>query len=402
MALRPASSGSTPVADRSAQFGQYGVVRINEQLPQAFGGWRSSYFSRAAATSNPKNASGWRSPASYYGVLEKNEAIFMDYESSDGSVFGRNSFQGGIAMYSGVPEYPDCCSSDLSRARNKALLALKDQTVNLSLAWKERQDTIDMVTSGIKSAIGIVKKVKSYLKKPYRRKALRQKLKGKWKDAPEAWLLYRYGMLPTMLDAYGVCTALDKRDNGSYDRYMCTVRGKSTTAYKGKRLSLINTYLGRYYVLPGTQETLLLPGSYGARVRYDCALTNRDYLRFSEVGVTNPLEIIWEGITLSFVADWFTSIGDWCAALDATVPFTFIGGTETIFTKWSGQTVFTSAAGNLTIHGGGSPGFGRKFNRTKVNSFPWPTPFVFKKDPINVVRLADALSLLTSFCKQAG
>lgn len=399
MALRPATSGSTPVADLSAQFGQYGVVKFNEQLPKAIGGWRSSYFSRAAATNNPKNASGWRNPASYSGVLEKDEAIFADYISDSGDAFGRNSFEGGIAMYAGVPAYPACCSSDLSRARNKALLELKDQTVNLSLAWKERQDTIDMVTSCIKTAAGIVKGVKSYLRDPRKRKALRRKLVGKWKNAPEAWLMYRYGMLPTMLDAYGTCEALDKRDNGTYDRYMCTVRGKSTTAYKGKRLSLTNYQFGRYYAMAGTRETLLLPGSYGARVRYDGALTNANYLRFSEVGVTNPLEIIWEGITFSFIADWFTSIGDWCAALDATVPFTFIGGTETVFMKWSGQTVYKTTAGSLTIHAGGSPGFGRRFNRSKVDSFPWPTPFVLKEDPINVVRLADALSLLTSLCK---
>jgi len=399
MALRPATSGSTPVANLTAQFGQYGVVKFTEQLPQAIGGCRASYFSRAAATRNPMNANGWRNPSAYSGTLEKTEAFFMDYARSNGSVFGRNSFFIGIAMYAGIPAYPGCCSSDLSRARNKALLELKDQTVNLSLAWKERQDTIDMVTSCIKTAAGIVKGVKSYLKNPRKRKELRRKLVGKWKDAPEAWLMYRYGMLPTMLDAYGACEALDKRDNGSYERYMCTVRGKSTTAYKGKRLSLIDTYLGRYYPMPGKVETLLLPGSYGARVRYDCALTNANYLRFSEVGVTNPLEIIWEGISFSFVADWFSSVGDWCSALDATVPFTFIGGTETIFVNWSGRTVLTSTAGSITIHSGGSPGSGRKFNRSVVSSFPWPTPFVLKKDPLNVVRLADALSLLSSLCK---
>lgn len=398
MALRPATSGLTPVADLLAQYGTApkGVI-YTEWSPQAVGGRRASYFSRAAATSNPKDSKGWRKPSSYYGTLEKNEALFIDY--TDGYVFGRNSFWDGVPMYSGIPEYPACCSSDLSRARNKALLELKNQTVNLSVAWAERQDTIDMVTTCVKNAVAIIKGVKAYLKNPRRRKKLRQQLRGKWKDAPEAWLMYRYGMLPTMLDAYGTVEALDKRDGGTYDRYMCTVRGKSTTPVKAKRLSLVNTNVGRFFTIAASVESLLLAGSYGARVRYDCALTNATYLRFSEVGVVNPLEMMWEKATFSFVADWFFAIGDWCKALDATVPYTFIGGTETVFVKWSGRTVLKGIGGTVTVVQDSGPGTGRKFIRTAVNSFPWPDPFILKKDPINVVRLADALSLLAAFVK---
>ena len=397
MALRPASFGTSYEPSKTAQYGTHKEgVKITELAPTN-GSYRASSFYRAAATSNPKDAKGWRKPSPYSGTLERNEAIFVDY--SDKYVFGRNSYQGGIPMYAGISAFPGCCASDLSRARNKALLELKDQSVNLSIAWRERQATIDMVTSCVRKTVAIIKGVKTYLKRPRRRKELLKQLRGKWKNAPEAWLMYRYGILPTMLDAYGAAEALQKRDNGAYDRYMCTVRGKSTTPITERKLSSLVRYIGRYYTMRAQMDQILMAGSYGARVRYDCTLTNTKYLQLSEVGLVNPLEVAWELVTFSFIADWFTSLGDWCSALDATLPFTFIGGTETIFLNWSGRTELKSSDGTVTISGGTSPGTGFKFQRSVVNGFPWPSPFVFKKDPINVVRLADALSLLASFAK---
>lgn len=396
MALRPPSSGSTPVANVPAQYGFRNTAYFTDSEPAALGGSLASSFSRAGATLNPKNASGWRQPSAYSGSLVKYEYMRLSYDNAN-TTFGRNSFLRGVTPLSGLSAYPGLCTNDLSRARNKALLALKDQTCNLSVAFKERQDTVDTVTTLVKTACNIVKGVNQYLKQPFKRKALLRSLKGKWKDAPEAWLLWRYGIQPTMLDAYGAVEALEKRDNGTYDRYRCTVRGKSTTPIKQKVISSGPETLGRYWTTPATVVRQVLPGSYGARVRYDCALTSPSYLRLSEVGVVNPLEMIWEATTLSFVADWFLSVGDFCKALDATVPFTFIGGSETIFVNWSGSTVISDTSASITESV--SPATAKYFTRTVPDSFPFPDLFVLKQDPLNVTRLADALSLLASFAK---
>lgn len=396
MALRPPSSGSTPVANVLAEYGEQKTVRYKNDEPAALGGARASSFSRAGATLNPKNDKGWRKPAPYSGSLIKYEYMRFSYENAD-TTFGRNSFLRGVEPFSGIGTYPKICMNDLSRARNKALLSLKDQTISLSVAFKERQETVNMVTSFVKTACNIAKGVKQYLKQPFRRKALLRSLRGKWKDAPEAWLLWRYGIQPTMLDAYGAVEALEKRENGTYDRYMCTIRGKSTTPIKEKILSSGPEHIGRYWTTPATVVRRVLPGSFGARVRYDCALTSPSYLRLSEVGVTNPLEMLWETITLSFVADWFLSLGDFCSALDATVPFTFIGGTETIFVNWSGSTTLSNTRAVVTESV--TPSVAKKFDRSVRSSFPFPDPFVLKQGPINVTRLADALSLLVSFAK---
>lgn len=48
----------------------------------------------------------------------------------------------------------------------------------------------------------------------------------------------------------------------------------------------------------------------------------------SRFGLTNPLEIAWELIPLSFVADWFLPIGSYLSALDAPMRFIHVGGTR--------------------------------------------------------------------------
>lgn len=395
-----AVNSTSYVVRRSATFGRTDRDPITEFQPNVINEL-ATQARLAASTKNPTNASGWRSPAPYSGLLSKLEQNFVDYNGYPSPFvdYGRNLFYPSVPSLGGINgSFPGVCSNDLARARNKALLSLKDQTVNLSIAFKERQKTVDLVTSALRNAVYIVKKAKSHLRTPWRRRGLLRSLKGKWKEAPEAWLLYRYGIIPTMLDAYGAVEALEKRENGTYDRYRVTVRGKSTTVLKPKTLTSSVGPFGRFYLIPNVRvDTLMLSGKYGARVRYDAALTQPSYLRLSEVGVTNPLEVAWELITFSFICDWFLSIGDWCSALDATLPFTYIGGSETVFIDWSGTTQFKDERVRITSSTG--PAIHRQFSRQVPTSFPLASAFALKQNPINLTRLADALSLLASFAK---
>lgn len=391
---RAYSAGSTAVPDQWCDYYLNGVLKFHEPQPAAYGGLFASRFTRAPAINNPINSVGWRKPSNYYGSLTKSQVRWVEYQYS--TISCSNFLQPPIPIMHGLQPFPSLCGNDLARARNKALLELKDQTVNLSLAFKERQKTVDLVAGAVNDVLWIFKKAKSILKNPTRLRALRSRLKGKWKEVPEAWLLYRYGIVPTMLDAYGAADALEKRDNGTYDRYMITVRGKSTTVLKPKLVTHHVGPYGRYFIVPAVvSDQYMLDSKYGARVRYDAALTNPTYLRLSEVGITNPIEVAWELLSFSFVADWFLSVGDWCSALDATLPFTFIGGSETIFVEWSGETRVNSPY--ISVKSDFGPATHKQFSRSAVENFPSATPFVLKQNPINLTRLADALSLLATF-----
>jgi hypothetical protein len=298
-------------------------------------------------------------------------------------------------------------------ARNKGLLALKDQTVNLSVAFAERQDTVNLATDAVQTVIDfckfIVAKKKKRKAKPPRAKKPRRSMPKKyvppppsdedWKKLPDCWLTWRYGVIPTILDVQGAIEALSKKDDGSYNRYMVTARGKSSYKLKEPMIAEQYTgYVGRYYPTTGTVTRRVLEMEYGARVRYDAYLTNILYLQLSEIGVTNLTQAAWEATTLSFVADWFLSVGDWLGALDATIPFTFRGGTETTYLKWSGETTLTG--GNIVVEEHSGPGTHTQFERKTVSDFPFPDLFVLKQDPINSKRLADSIALLIGWVKK--
>jgi hypothetical protein len=54
---------------------------------------------------------------------------------------------------------------------------------------------------------------------------------------------------------------------------------------------------------------------------------------FSQTGFTNPINLLWELIPFSFVADWFLPIGSYLEALKAWEGATFLGGSRTLFTR---------------------------------------------------------------------
>lgn len=388
---RPATSGTMPLANMPAFYYKASQLWRTQNEPAAIDGHAvAGSFSRSATTRNLPDANGWRKPSPYSGTLTTYEWFRISYAYRTWTNFEVvNSYYPGISNISGMPKaYPLCCSSHLSLARNKALLELKNQSINLSLAFKERQQTVDLVTSCARRALNIVKSFKRRFRHERRR---RRPPPGSWKDIPDFWLEYRYAVLPTMLDAYGAVEALEKRDNGTYDRYRCTVRGKSSYSGGRKQLSSQSREITHYNTVTATVKEYLDELKYGARVRYDACLVNPLYLTLSEVGVTNPLEVVWEATTLSFVADWFLSIGDFLSAIDATLPFRFLGGSETTYLSWKGS---TSITGPVQIVSSGK-GSHTAFDRTVVYSFPFPDPFVLKENPINLTRLADALALLS-------
>jgi hypothetical protein len=53
----------------------------------------------------------------------------------------------------------------------------------------------------------------------------------------------------------------------------------------------------------------------------------------AQTGFTNPINLVWEILPFSFVADWFIGIGPYLEALSAWDGLTFIDGYQTQFSK---------------------------------------------------------------------
>lgn len=93
----------------------------------------------------------------------------------------------------------------------------------------------------------------------------------------------------------------------------------------------------------------------------------------SGMGVVNPLEIAWELLPFSFVADWFAPIGSWLSSLDALSGLSFVKGSRSALwtVQWSGHMSGYITTGTPIRFKGEQKTYKKVvFTRTVLTSFP--------------------------------
>jgi hypothetical protein len=117
---------------------------------------------------------------------------------------------------------------------------------------------------------------------------------------------------------------------------------------------------------------------------------------FASLGLTNPLELIWERIPYSFVVDWFLPIGGWLSTLDADFGWTHRATCSTAFTrvKAQGTPYANPDSTNFEIQNNTSGFFEEAFRMYRSTGGPPPVGLPHFKNPFSSTHLANALSLL--------
>lgn len=311
---------------------------------------------------------------------------------------GAENFSG--YYYQTPPSYPP---ADIAETIRKARAKIKDQDVNLAVAFGERAATAAGVADVVTT---LTKTVRALRRRDYER-AMRElglrkrNRKGLPSEPSNVWLALQYGWLPLLSDVYGSCEALEKSDENR-DRYRATVKASHSRKETSDRL-LTSAY-GGCYVEVNKQTTT----SYKAMTRLDYVLRNPLLATMSQVGVTNPLEVAWELVPFSFVADWFVPVGRYLSDLDATIGWEFLGGsTSTKIEQTHNPTVKRIHVGPNAQYGiqtknstyayvSGGKGRSMAFNRQVYGPLEEPTASLprISGDPLNGKRLMSAIALL--------
>jgi len=127
-------------------------------------------------------------------------------------------------------------------------------------------------------------------------------------------------------------------------------------------------------------------------------VTDPTIYQLNRYGVANPLSLLWELTTLSFVVDWFTGIGDFLDSLTASFGLSYLWGYETRYVR--GQ--FTVLHDMLTPPQ--YPISGDRYARCPVtltsmrryaNPGFLPPPIYFRVD-LNLNRVLSSIALLTT------
>lgn len=313
-----------------------------------FKAWRSADRSRKHATFEQYQLAirnqGWRPPTPYAATVVKGDV--SSFQASYGTY--NNRYPAATHNCVGEIPYGNFGAGNVSapmfhgdfedRAVIKALLKLKDNKVNLSNAFAEREQTVGLAINTLKRLTtaarslrrgnirGVAEALKPKgLKKLSKRHLNRIANAARKGDFHQSWLELQYGWKPLYADVYGAVSALHKADQDNPHRYSQTVKGS------------VKEYIqetGDIYNSPDTgvrleQETI---GAVGCLVRLDYFLENPFTGSLASLGITNPAETLWEITPFSFVVDWFLPVGDYLQAMDAATGFTFRAGSRT---HWS-------------------------------------------------------------------
>lgn len=136
-------------------------------------------------------------------------------------------------------------------------------------------------------------------------------------ELQEQWMSMRYGWRPLYYDIHGAAEHL------AYRLYAPSQSSK-VESESVKRLAS-GTISVESHPTDHTVGTHKSNWSISLRAGVDfCA--DSVITQWTQLGFTNPGEVVWELMPLSFVVDWFLPVGTWIQNYDATFGLSFLGG----------------------------------------------------------------------------
>lgn len=323
----------------------------------------------------------------------------------NGASWSRSSlfYTGPIAVGVDVPDG----FADNNKLNSKLIDAAKGNQWNVPVFFVEGRKTVEMVVDAA-TRIALMGRalrrgrINDFLKYSHpsnktrvASNALRQRFGRHYAKDPQGafasyWLQMTYGWVPFMGDVKNAMNSLmdtaerpESLDGTVRARYSQTstptlVKNAKVFSDAGLEIWGDYEYLKResfratwhYTVKPGD-----VPGRFG---------------------LLNPLEVVWELIPLSFVADWFLPIGDYLSAMDAPFRFSHRGGTY----GYRAQTEMSTLAKRMVPSTGTFTGFSgtgsyTMVRRTVMSSIPSVKLLNFSPDTnMSASRVTSAIALL--------
>lgn len=234
-----------------------------------------------------------------FGTKSQTQALGYRYQSSQLESAKDNAF-----LESGFVAHANSAYND---AMVKLLGKVADAKANLGVTLAEARKTSDMILS---IASRVSQAYRSFRRGRFADVARILNLTPK--TVHKTWLEYKYGWMPLLMEVKGAAEFFAQQVLGGrpprfsvqqkVDAPFLWTKTESFTPYGGGASAFAFTTLG---------------GSYKARIKLWCEVTNPHFSALQQLGLTNPLLVAWELVPFSFVFDWFVSVGDWLVGLTA-------------------------------------------------------------------------------------
>lgn len=344
---------------------------------------------RPDSVSSPK-LKGFRKPTSW-NVLDTSGTPFAIGQWSWTQFGYRYTYTGasaGVITSFTTVGTPLPSTNASNRAEVQALLKIKSQKVNLSVAAAEMRKSVNMIAQRTGT---LYKAVKAAKRGNFLVAAQTLGIKHnsrKVKDVASGWLELQYGWMPLLQDIEGAYKLTTQK---LLDYGMIITAKSSVTEKYEERLNA-----------PSLSPPFVASCSRELNMTAKCTLSYRvDSVAMNfaaQAGLDNPLTVAWELTPFSFLVDWLIPVGNLLDAFTATQGLTFMGGSLTRVTRGVQKNVLLMD-GSMQSFGAG---FGEvklfRMERTTYSSTPFPLPYY--KNPFSVMHGLNGLALLISILKK--
>lgn len=165
------------------------------------------------------------------------------------------------------------------------------------------------------------------------------------KQAASLWLEYWMGWAPMVADVYA---AVDVLQSGYPDDMVVKASASSTAPFNGS--AGINHPSEGYWFWYFTAKV---------KVRYQgtVSVTNPNLYRANQLGLVNPVALLWQLIPFSFIVDWFVNVGQflnsWSDFLGLEIKDTMTSVTRTLhgdeyYRRYGALTSWSASAGSFS------------------------------------------------------
>lgn len=384
------------------------AININQDIPGTYdeyfryyptdpwvaSGWNPNHLlaglfnqHRPESMSNPFRADGTRPPGAFYHQkwVASSPLGTFEYGAPGGAEYRLiGSITPPVDRFEVFSGYSENLKD---KALLKALLAIKDQKLDLGVALAEARKTAELLG---KTGVHLADSLEEFFQKNYKRVGRM----NSWKKIPSAFLQWSYGAVPLLNDVYGAAQALAESQN----------RGLSLNlTASGRAKDTLELEIGKSMFPLKSTYTIRVKENHHFKLVFE--LPSNILSDFSSLGLTNPLSVAWEVVPYSFVIDWLLPIGDWVSALDAGNFLTYREGSHSVIQRASGEGpvgLEPGVSGYSLNSVGGRPGKcdGMMFNRYPYWVLPVLPPLPQLRNPLSLDKMAKGLALLSQVFKR--
>lgn len=330
----------------------------------------------------------------YKGPNAKPNSI-RNVESSPGGYNDDDLIAANCPGYAGITtnklyDSPSFPTGMVNEAVTKALNNIADQKAGIGEDLATMRQTINMIKNPASALLGSLrsawndKSLRPYLRRSVRdlrRQGIPETIAGKY-------LEYVYGWIPLMSDIKGVVELMKEQ-------------GQRPLLLSGKGVS--NQETGKpgssYYNASYRCRSTWITAKENAKV--SCKLYGRidpdatGLRTLNQLGLLNPLSLVYELTPWSFVVDWFVPIGPVLNALTAPAGLKFVAGTRSVKSSFIGTYEHKRDPYGSVVYSN-IPGTGvaqaQRYSRQTYSNWPLPG-FYFSSDPFAGDRPLKALAL---------